>query len=94
FTIVKFAYFTTVFNNILCKFNNREELLKVKSLGANTYEQAVGFLRIHDSDNFFDRTSIHPESYELAKKIVNKLQIDLDNINSESLKNADVKQLA
>lgn len=76
------------------KFNNREELLKVKSLGANTYEQAVGFLRIHDSDNFFDRTSIHPESYELAKKIVNKLQIDLDNINSESLKNADVKQLA
>ncbi len=76
------------------KFNNREELLKVKSLGANTYEQAVGFLRIHDSDNFFDRTSIHPESYELAKKIVNKLQIDLNNINSESLKNADVKQLA
>ncbi len=54
----------------------------------------VGFLRIHDSDNFFDRTSIHPESYELAKKIVNKLQIDLNNINSESLKNADVKQLA
>ncbi|NEU02663.1 S1 RNA-binding domain-containing protein, partial [Escherichia coli] len=76
------------------KFRNREELLKVKSLGENTYEQAVGFLRIHDSNNFFDRTSIHPESYELANKIVDKLGIDLENINTEVLKNADIKSLA
>lgn len=75
-------------------FKSREELKKVKGLGPKAYEQSVGFLRIHDSNNFYDKTNIHPESYKLADTIVNKLNIDLNNIDKEKLLSVDKKQLA
>lgn len=75
-------------------FKSREELKKVKGLGPKAYEQSVGFLRIHDSNNFYDKTNIHPESYKLADTIVNKLNIDLNNINKEKLLSVDKEQLA
>ena len=52
------------------KFTNRKQLLKVKKLGAKAFEQCAGFLRIIDGDEELDATNIHPESYELAKKVM------------------------
>ncbi|QKX38041.1 helix-hairpin-helix domain-containing protein [Metamycoplasma hominis] len=75
-------------------FKSREELKNVKGLGPKAYEQSVGFLRIHDSNNFYDKTNIHPESYKLADTIVNKLNIDLNNIDKEKLLVVDKEQLA
>ena len=52
------------------KFTNRKQLLKVKKLGDKAFEQCAGFLRIIDGDEPLDVTNIHPESYELARKIM------------------------
>jgi len=64
-------------------FSTKEQLLKVKGLGKKAYEQAVGFIRIKNSKNIFDNSGIHPESYEVAKKL---LGLDLATV--------DVKQKA
>jgi len=50
-------------------FSTKSELLKVKGLGKKAYEQAAGFIRIKNGKNEFDNSGIHPESYEVAKKI-------------------------
>ena len=60
------------------RYNNREELLKVPYLGEKSYEQAVGFLRIRDGKEALDMTSIHPESYEVAKEIMKRFNITGD----------------
>ncbi|UZQ48770.1 Tex family protein [Clostridium kluyveri] len=55
------------------KFKNRKELLKVKRLGAKAFEQCAGFLRVMESDEPLDNTSVHPESYSAAKKFLKTL---------------------
>jgi uncharacterized protein len=50
-------------------FKSKKELLKVKGLGAKAYEQMAGFIRIREGKTVFDNTGIHPESYEVAKKL-------------------------
>ncbi len=55
------------------KFNTRKELLKVPKLGAKAFEQCAGFLRIMDGGEPLDNTSVHPESYAAAKKLLNQL---------------------
>ena len=50
-------------------FSSKNDLLKVKGLGAKAYEQAAGFLRIREGKSVFDNTGIHPESYAVAKKL-------------------------
>lgn len=52
------------------KFSSRKELLKVPKLGAKTFEQCAGFLRITDGDNILDNTSVHPESYKAAAALL------------------------
>ncbi len=52
------------------KFTNRQQLLKVKKLGPKAFQQCAGFLRITDGDEPLDQTSIHPESYEAAHKVM------------------------
>ena len=61
-------------------FTSKEQLLKVKGLGKKAYEQSAGFIRIKNSKNEFDNTGIHPESYEVAKRIkgLNLNQLDLE----------------
>lgn len=56
-------------------FRSRKDLLKVPRLGEKSFEQAAGFLRITDGVEALDMTSIHPESYEAAKKVMNKLKV-------------------
>lgn len=64
------------------KFINRKELLKVKGLGPKTYEQCAGFLRIPGGENPLDNTGVHPESYDIASKL---LREDYKNIDVEHL---------
>ena len=67
-------------------FISREQLKKVPKLGPKTYEQCVGFLRIIDGSNPLDMTSIHPESYEKALKILDYLKMDVKDLGKEELK--------
>jgi uncharacterized protein len=79
-------------------YKNRKELMKVPNLGAKTFEQAVGFLRIFSSDDPLDKTPIHPESYDLAYQILAHLGLKAEDIGSDkckaAVKETDVKQLA
>lgn len=79
-------------------FTNREQLLKVPRLGDKAYEQAVGFLRILNGDNPFDKTGIHPESYDLALRLMDELKLDYEDIGNIILKlkfaNMDKKRIA
>ena len=68
------------------RFYTREELKKVSKLGPKTYEQCVGFLRILDGKNKFDMTSIHPESYDKAKKILDVLELDETALGTDLMK--------
>ena len=52
------------------KFTSRAQLKKIPRLGAKTYEQAIGFLRIPEAKNPFDATDIHPESYQSAEEVL------------------------
>lgn len=78
-------------------FKNREELKNIKGIGAKTLEQAYGFLRIPDGDEKLDMTGIHPESYAIAEKILERLGFTKDDIGSpalvEAIKKADRKKL-
>lgn len=60
-------------------FKNREQLKEVKKMGDKAFEQCAGFLRIIDGNNKFDNTGIHPESYEIAKKILEFCMVSLEN---------------
>lgn len=79
-------------------FNNRKELMKVPNLGAKTFEQAIGFMRIFNSDNPLDKTPIHPESYDLAYQILQHLNLSPEEIGSDKCKliinNTDKAKLA
>lgn len=66
-------------------FKNRKELLKVKRLGEKAFEQCAGFLRIHESDNVFDNTAVHPESYKAAETILEKLGYKKEDVLNKRL---------
>jgi uncharacterized protein len=75
-------------------FKNRKELLKVSKLGAKTFEQAAGFLRIRNGDNPLDNTAVHPESYGIVKEIAATLKVSLTEVTivSTRLKSLDLNQ--
>lgn len=62
------------------RFKSRKELLKVAKLGPKAYEQCAGFMRIHEGANPLDETSVHPESYEAAKKLLEKQGFQISDI--------------
>ena len=67
------------------KFTNRKQLLKVAKLGPKAYEQCAGFMRITDGDNPLDATSVHPESYDAAKKLLESLGYELKDLKAQGL---------
>ena len=83
-------------------FKSKNELLKVKGLGAKAYEQAVGFLRIKDGKSILDNTAIHPEDYSLTKDLQkaykiedikeNELEDIANKLNTTILKLQDIIQ--
>ena len=90
---------STVANNIVSyrdekgKFNNRKELLKVTKLGAKTFEQCAGFLRIRNGNNPLDNTAVHPESYTVVKQIAQESAINLDTLNRNIESNNFIQKL-
>ncbi|KMZ52826.1 Tex family protein [Dorea sp. D27] len=66
-------------------FTNRRQLLKVSKLGPKAYEQCAGFMRIQNGDNPLDATSVHPESYEAAEKLLKKQGFSLADIRDGKL---------
>ncbi len=62
------------------RFRSRAQLLKVPKLGPKAYEQCAGFLRILDGDNPLDATSVHPESYQAAMQLLDKMGLTMDDV--------------
>ena len=73
------------------RFADRRQLLKVPKLGPKAYEQCAGFLRIMNGDNPLDTTSVHPESYEAAMKLLTSLGYSAEDIIGEGLKGISKK---
>jgi len=71
-----------VYRNENGAFRNRKQLLKVPKFGPKAFEQAAGFLRIHDGENPLDNTAVHPESYFIVEKMARDLDIPLDGITA------------
>lgn len=70
----------------LGKFSNRKELKDIPRLGAKTYEQCIGFLRVQEGTEPLDRTGIHPESYKETKTLLKKLGVSTEQIGTAELK--------
>ncbi len=70
------------------KFTSRVQLKKVPRLGAKTYEQAIGFLRVLDGKQPLDRTGIHPESYDEVKKLLTSLGFSAKDLGTAELRDA------
>ena len=85
------------YRNTKGKFTSREEVKKVKSLGAKSYEQAIGFIRIPEGKEPLDQTSIHPESYDKTLKLLELLNLTTSDLGSkkliETLENTNVNEL-
>lgn len=73
------------------RFTNRRQLLKVAKLGPKAYEQCAGFMRITDGDNPLDATSVHPESYEAAEQLLDKLGLTMEDVKAAQKKAAAEK---
>lgn len=93
-----------VANNIVKKreelgrFSNRKQLKDIPRLGAKTYEQCIGFLRVLEGDQPLDRTGIHPERYTEVKKLLDQLNASVSDLGSNKLKdkvvNINIKEAA
>jgi uncharacterized protein len=76
-------------------FKNRKELLKVPGLGPKAFEQCAGFMKVSNSDNPLDNTTVHPESYKATINLLNKLGYSLEDIGSDiNLNNLDFETLS
>nr|WP_106784953.1 Tex family protein [Lysinibacillus timonensis] len=80
------------------KFTSRTQLKKVPRLGAKTYEQAIGFLRIPEAKNPLDGTGIHPESYQIAEEILKAVGLTKKDVGTSAceraLENINISQLS
>ncbi len=66
-------------------FKSREQLLDISGLGPKVFKQCAGFLRLPDSDNYLEHSAVHPESYELAGRVMEELSIGPANLGSADL---------
>ena len=76
----------------------RSELLEVSGLGPKVFKQCAGFLRLPYSDNYLERSAVHPESYELAGQIMIELELEPENLGRDefvpALSDGEIKSLA
>ena len=73
------------------KFTSRAQIKKVKRLGPQAFTQCAGFMRITDSKNPLDNTSVHPESYDVCKKLLERIGYSLNDIKDKSISDIDSK---
>ncbi|PMC34047.1 RNA-binding transcriptional accessory protein [Bacillus sp. UMB0899] len=82
----------------LGRFSNRKQLKDIPRLGAKTYEQCIGFLRVIDGDHPLDRTSIHPERYVEVENLLKQLEASYSDLGTvelkEKVKNLNLKEVA
>ncbi len=76
------------YRNEYGKFTDRQQIKNVKKLGAKTYEQAIGFLRVPDANNPLDNTAIHPENYEQTQALLKEIGLSLDDLGTPEIKEA------
>lgn len=67
------------------EFKSREQIKKVKKLGDKTYEQCAGFLRIPGGRNVLDSTSVHPESYAAAEKLLSAMGYSMEDVREKKI---------
>ncbi|RIN36862.1 Tex family protein [Staphylococcus succinus] len=85
---------TTIAQNIIDyreengAIKHNKDIAKVKRLGAKTFEQSIGFLRIVDGTEALDNTSIHPESYDATYQLLSEIKMDTQDLGTERLKAA------
>ncbi|MBC6004432.1 MAG: Tex family protein [Paeniclostridium sordellii] len=72
-------------------FTSRDQIKKVKRLGPQAFTQCAGFMRITDSKNPLDNTSVHPESYDVCKKLLERIGYSLNDIKDKSISDIDSK---
>lgn len=86
------------YRNEIGMFSQRSQLKKVPRLGPKAYEQAAGFLRIIEGKNLLDNTDIHPESYQVAKNLLNECGLTVASLGTtvsiNKLKTVDINQMA
>ena len=68
------------------KITSREEIKKIKGITPKVYEQSIGFMRIIDGSNPLDKTSIHPESYKETENLLQSLNLTVNDIGTDKLK--------
>lgn len=73
------------------KFKSRKELLKVAKLGKVAFEQCAGFLKVGESKNILDSTMVHPESYDVAEKLIEYIGYDIKKLDLNSISGLIVK---
>lgn len=73
------------------KFKSRKELLKVKRLGDKAFEQCAGFLKVDNAKEPLDGTSVHPESYEACKKLMEILDYSVEDLKNKNISDIDLK---
>ena len=90
----------TIANNIVKyrdengKLKERKELLKVPKLGKVAFEQCAGFIRVFDGKNPLEVTAVHPESYEIAEKLLNKIGYKKEELTNKDILNEIKEKLA
>ena len=72
------------------RFNSRDELLNVNKLGPKAYEQCAGFMKVKDSPNPLDNTTVHPESYDATIAFLSSLGYSLEDLNNGKIRESDL----
>lgn len=67
------------------RFQKRSDLLKVKGIGEKVYTQCAGFLRVPESDEVLDNTAVHPESYDVAKKLIAEAGYTMEDVKAQKI---------
>jgi uncharacterized protein len=82
------------YRNASGRLHNRQQLLEISGLGAKTFQQAAGFLRIKDGDNLLDSTAVHPETYEVVQRMAASLAVPVADLvaNAELIATLDLQQ--
>lgn len=73
------------------KFNSRKDIMKVPKLGKVAYVQCAGFLKVPESKNILDNTMVHPESYDVAKQLIENLGYDIKKLDKDTIESINSK---
>jgi uncharacterized protein len=82
---VKTAQSIYDYRTSISRFKKRSDLLKVKGIGEKAYTQCAGFLRVPESDEVLDNTAVHPESYDVAKRLITEAGYTIEDVKAQRI---------